>query len=140
VDPRGRGALAGATAAAIWAATDPLAQRVFGTPYSDVELLGGFVAPRRLARPVGFLLHTANGAGFGYLFARLGGRGVGAGIAAALIENAILWPGMAAVDRTHPRRRDGSWPELTTNARVFAQATAGHALFGALLGALGPRR
>ena len=39
-------------------------------------------------------------------------------------------------DRIHPNRRDGTWPRLTTNPRVFAQATAAHAFFGALLGAL----
>jgi hypothetical protein len=132
VAPRGRGALAGAIAAAVWAAANPLARRAFGTPYSDVELLGG--------GPIGLALHTANGAGFGYLCVKAGGRGVGGGIAAAVVENALLWPGMAIVDRFHPRRRDGTWPPLARNPRVFAQATAGHALFGALLGALGPRR
>jgi hypothetical protein len=132
VDPRGRGALAGVVAAALWAAANPLARRIFRTPYSDVGLLGG--------GPLGLALHTANGAGFGYLFIRLGGRGVQQGVAAALVENTLLWPGMLVVDRVHPRRRDGTWPPLAGNPRVFAQATAGHALFGALLGALGPRK
>ena len=132
MDPRGRGALAGAVAAVVWAAANPLARRAFGTPYSDVELLGG--------GPAGFALHTANGAGFGYLFVKLGGRGVRDGIAAAVVENALLWPGMFVVDRMHPRRRDGTWPPLARNPRVFAQATAGHALYGALLGMLGSRR
>ena len=127
-----RGAAAGAVAAAIWAASDPLFQRTFGTPYSDVELLS-----RR--RPVGLALHTFNGAAFGWLFARLGGRGVKQGVAAALVENAVLWPGMLVVDRVHPKVRDGSWPKLAGNPRVFAQSSAAHALFGALLGALGPQ-
>jgi hypothetical protein len=137
---RGRGALAGAVAAALWAAVDPLTRRLFRTPYSDVALLGGAVARGRLERPIGLALHTANGAGFGYVFTFLGRRGVRAGVAAALLENTLLWPGMALADRFHPKRRDGSWPTLLTNPRVFAQATVGHALFGALLGALGPRR
>ena len=34
-----RGALAGAAAAAVWAAQQPLDQRVFGCEYDDVELL-----------------------------------------------------------------------------------------------------
>ena len=38
-----RGALAGAAAAAVWAAQQPLDQRVFGVDYDDAELLG---APR----------------------------------------------------------------------------------------------
>jgi hypothetical protein len=127
----GRGALAGAVAALGWAAASPLTRRLFGTPYSDVQLLGG--------GPLGLAVHTANGATFGYLFARLGGRGVAAGVGAAIVENAVLWPGMVVVDRVHPRRRDGSWPPVARNPRVFAQATADHALFGVLLGLLGPR-
>src|SRR6187551_3332974 len=39
-----RGALAGAAAAAVWAAQQPLDKRVFGVDYDDAELLG------RLAR------------------------------------------------------------------------------------------
>jgi hypothetical protein len=140
VDSRGRGALAGAVAAALWAGADPLTRRLFRTPYSDVALLGGAVARGRLETPVGLALHTANGAGFGYVFALLGRRGVADGIVAGLLENTLLWPGMALVDRFHPKRRDGSWPRLLTNPRVFVQASVGHALFGALLGALGPRR
>ena len=36
-----RGALAGAIAAAAWAAQQPLDKRAFGSDYDDVELLGG---------------------------------------------------------------------------------------------------
>ena len=93
MDPRGRGALAGVAAAAVWAAAEPLARRAFRTPYSDVDLLGG--------GPVGLALHTANGAGFGYVFVKLGGRGVVDGIVAAVVENTLLWPGMFVVDRVH---------------------------------------
>ncbi len=132
MDPRGRGALAGVAAAAVWAAAEPLARRAFRTPYSDVDLLGG--------GPVGLALHTANGAGFGYVFVKLGGRGVVDGIVAAVVENTLLWPGMFVVDRVHPRRRDGTLPPLARNPRVFAQETFVHVLFGTVLGALGPRR
>ena len=41
-----RGALAGATAAAVWAAQQPLDKRVFGVDYDDVELLAGLVRAR----------------------------------------------------------------------------------------------
>lgn len=129
--PSTRGATAGAAAAAVWAACDPLFRRAFGTPYCDSELLSS-------RRSVGVALHTANGAAFGWLFARAGGRGAKQGVAAALAENAALWPAMAIVDRVHPKVRDGRWPKLATNGRVFAQASAAHAFFGALLGALGP--
>jgi hypothetical protein len=42
-----RGATAGAAAAAVWAAGDPLLRRLAGTPYSDVRLLGRLVTRRR---------------------------------------------------------------------------------------------
>ena len=140
MDPRGRAAAAGTAAAAIWTGCEPLFKRAFGTPYSDSELLSAYVTRGRLQPLVGLLIHSANGAGFGYLFARLGGRGVKAAVAAALVENALFWPLMPLFDRTHPNVRDGRWPRLAANARVFAQTTAAHALFGVLLGALGPRQ
>lgn len=123
-------------AAGAWAAAEPLARRVVGTPYSDVRLLGAVVTRGPLWRPVGLVVHLANGAVFGGLFERAGGRGAAQGIVAAQIENLALWPGMALVDRFHPDRRSGAWPPLLLNGRVFAQEAATHALFGAILGAL----
>jgi hypothetical protein len=82
---------------------------------------------------------VGNGAVFGYLFARLGGRGIRWAVAAALVENTLLWPGQAVVERVHPYCREGRWPRLARNPRVFAQASASHAFFGVLLGALGPK-
>ena len=134
-----RGAAAGAVAAAVWTAMDPFFKRAFGTPYSDSELLSAYVTRGRLQPLVSVAIHSANGAGFGYLFTRLGGRGVKAAVAVALAENTLLWPTMPLFDRTHPDVRDGRWPRLFANRRVFAQATATHALFGILLGLLAPR-
>jgi hypothetical protein len=130
-----RGAAAGALAAAAWRGCDPLLKRAFGTPYSDAELLGPFVTRGPLEPLADLVAHCAAGAAFGHLFERLGGRGVRQGVAAALAENTLLWPGITLFDRIHPRRRDGTWPPLARNPRVFAQSTVGHALFGALLGA-----
>ena len=67
-----RGALAGAAAAAVWAAQQPLDQRVFGVRYDDVELLGRFVTDGRAAYPIGLAMHLANGAVFGALYANAG--------------------------------------------------------------------
>jgi hypothetical protein len=130
-----RAALAGATAAAAWAAAEPLAQRVFRTNYSDVRLLGAPIS-RRHWRAVGFALHLANGAAAGVAFERLGLRGWKAGIAVFQAENLAAWPLTAVVDRFHPDRRSGTWPPLSRNGRVFAQEAAVHALFGAILGSL----
>lgn len=134
-----RGALAGAAAAAVWAASEPIAARLFRPPveYSDVRLLGALATgdgPRW--RSAGLAVHLANGAGFGAIFAAAGGRGWKQGLAVAQVENLVLWPGMAVIDRLHPDRRSGAWPPLFTSGRVFAYEAAVHGLFGVVLGAL----
>jgi hypothetical protein len=111
-------------------------KRAFGTPYSDVRLLGRFATRGRAWPAAGLAIHLANGAMFGAAFEKAGFGGVRAGVAAAQVENALLWPAMAVVDRIHPDRKDGTWPPLLRNRRVAAQEAAGHALFGAVLGAL----
>jgi hypothetical protein len=129
-------------AAAAWAAAGPAVARLVGTPagYSDVGLLGALLtddgARRRAA---GLAAHLVNGAVFGAVFARAGGRGWKQGVAAAQVENLALWPGMALVDRIHPYRRSGAWPPLVTNGRVFAYEATVHALFGVVLGVLSRR-
>ncbi|MDX6554984.1 MAG: hypothetical protein QOD86_1179 [Miltoncostaeaceae bacterium] len=135
-----QGAVAGAAAAAAWAALEPLAARALGTDYSDARLLGRLIRPHGTGwRAAGLAAHVANGAVAGALFARAGLRGPLAGVAAASIEGLAVWPGMAMVDRVHPDVRSGRWPRLLTDRRVFAQEAVMHGLFGALLG-LGVRR
>jgi hypothetical protein len=134
-----RGALAGAAAAALWAAAEPGVARVVGVPpgYSDVRLLGGLLTcGAGRWRAAGIAAHLVNGAAFGAAFERTGARGWRQGLAAAQAENLVLWPVMALVDRMHPDRRTGRWPRLLGNRRVFAYEAAVHALFGAVLGAL----
>lgn len=127
--------MTGALAAAAWQACGPLFKRGFGTPYADAELLGPFITRGRYEWLANLATHSAAGATFGFAFERLGGRGVKRGVTVALVENAVLWPATAVFDVIHPKRRDGTWPRLVTSPRAFAAATAGHALFGALLGA-----
>jgi hypothetical protein len=135
-----RGALAGVAAAAAWGAAEPAARRLFGVRYSDLRLLGAAVTSGPHWKAAGWGLHLLNGAVFGAAFARLGGHGVMRGIAAAEVENLVLWaPGMVVVDRFHPDRKSGRWPPLLRNRRVFAYEVAVHALFGAVLGVLGAR-
>ena len=137
-----RGALAGAAAAALWAAAEPGVARVVGPPagYSDVRLLGALVTGGgERWRAVGLVTHAVNGALFGAVFVRAGGQGWRRGLAAAQAENLLLWPAMAVIDRAHPDRRSGTWPRLFGNGRVFAYEVAVHALFGVTLGALSGR-
>ena len=121
------------TAAATWAVAEPVLRRVFGTPYTDVRLLGAPLS-RRHWRLAGTAAHLANGAAAGVAFRRLGVRGPASGIAAAQLEGVALWPAMAVVDRLHPDRMSGAWPPLLRNPRVFAQEVAAHAIFGAVVG------
>jgi hypothetical protein len=131
-----RGALAGVVGAAAWAAAEPLARRVFGTTYSDTRLIGRLVTRGSLWAPAGLAVHLANGAAFGAAFEVLGGRGLRTAVIAAQVESALLWPGLALVDRIHPDVRSGAWRPILTDRRVFAQEVAMHALFGAVLGAI----
>jgi hypothetical protein len=134
-----RGAVVGALAAAAWNAYDPLLKRAFGTPYADSEVLGPFITQGRYEWLANLVTHMGGGAAFGYLFERFGGNGVQDGVAAAVVENTLLWPAVAVIEQVHPKGRTGEWPPLLLNGRAFAAATAGHAIFGALLG-LGVRR
>ena len=131
-----RGAAAGAVAAVLWAAVEPTLARAYGTPMTDVRLLGRSVTRGRLWPVVGVALHVGNGAAFGWAFERSGLSGPKQGIVAAEAENLLLWPGMALVDRFHPDRRSGNWPKLLTSGRTFALEATTHGLFGALLGTL----
>ena len=133
-----RGALAGAAAAGVWAAQQPLDKRVFGVDYDDAELLGRLARVRAPAtQPVGLAIHLANGAAFGALYANvapsLPGPGAVRGAAAGLAEHLATWPGTLVIDRLSLGR---DLPKLWGDPRAFAQATWRHLLFGALLGEL----
>jgi hypothetical protein len=131
-----RGALAGGVAAAAWATQQPLDKRVFGYPFSDVELLGKLVTRGPGWPAAGFAMHVQNGAAFGALYAALGhrlpGPPVARGVVAAMAEHIGSWPLTAASDRLHPARAE--LPPLARCRRAFLQATWRHALFGAVLG------
>ena len=128
-----RGALAGATAAAVWAAQQPLDRRVFGVVYDDADLLGRFVTRSRAAYPIGLGLHLLNGAVFGAIYANvrssLPAPAALRGPLAGLVEHLATWPGTAAIARAQPQL-----PQLWGSGRAFAQATWRHLLFGAVLG------
>lgn len=131
-----RGAVAGALAAALWAAQQPLDKRVFGSRFDDVELLGKAITRGRAWPVVGLALHVQNGALFGALYANAA-PGIplpswARGPLAAMTEHLATWPSLAIVDRIHPARTEleagfGSW-------RAFAQETWRHLLFGVALG------
>jgi hypothetical protein len=133
-------AAAGAVAATVWGALEPLDQRLFRCDYSDVALLGKAVTRRRGWRAIGFTVHALNGAVFGLAYdvvrRRLPVEHKRLALGMALAEHVALYPLAYLVDRYHPARGEPGIPPLLANARAFGQATARHALFGALLGLL----
>jgi hypothetical protein len=141
VDERGlHPAAAGAIAASVWSLLEPIDRRLLRSDYSDVLLLGKTFTRGRLAWPIGFAIHAANGALFGLAFDQIRRRvpyskeRVALGM--ALAEHVGLYPLSYFVDRYHPARGQAGIPHLVTNARAFTQATIRHALFGVVLGRL----
>jgi hypothetical protein len=137
-----RGAAAGAAAAALWAAQQPLDKRVLESDYDDVELLGRLVTSGDGWRAAGLAMHVANGAVFGAAYSlirpAIPGPGWAAGALVALAENFAFWPLVAVTDRFHPARRE--LPRLGGNRPALAQATWRHLVFGVVLGALAEPR
>jgi hypothetical protein len=138
-----RAAAAGAIAATVWGLLEPVDQRLLRCDYSDVAVLGKAVTRGRAWRPLGFAIHSANGAVFGLAFdearrrTRLPARPLALGM--ALAEHLALYPLSWLVDRYHPARGEPGVPPLLTNPRAFVQATWRHAVFGTVLGRLAGR-
>ena len=124
-------AKAGAVAALVWAAAEPIDKRVFRNDYSDVALLGKAVTRSRAWPVVGLALHAANGAAFGMVYKRVRVPAP----AMALVEHVALFPLGILVDRAHPARGEPGL-ESVSSRRAFGQATFRHALFGWVLGRL----
>ena len=135
-----RSALAGSAAALVWAAQEPLDQRLLRCDYSDVAVLGKGVTRGDGWRTTGLAIHALNGALFGLAFhearrrVRLEPRKLAVGM--AIGEHVALYPLCFFVDRYHPACGEPGVPPLLTNGRAFAQATWRHVLFGAVLGRL----
>jgi hypothetical protein len=123
VTGRRRAAAAGAAAATLWGALEPLDRRLFRCDYSDIELVG------LGSRPVGFAVHAANGAAFGIAFDAVRSRVAvdqrRLALGLALAEHVALWPLIGLVDR-----------RFVKSPRAFAQSTVRHAVFGLVLGRL----
>lgn len=118
-----RHALAGATAAGVWAAVEVPLSRALGTEFTDVQLLGrcSGLGGRR-ATAAGLAVHLANGAGFGVALGLLGRGGVRDAVVAAEVEGTVLWPLVRVLDPEHFTKR------------VFVQEALTHGLFGLVLG------
>ncbi len=134
---RTRAALAGAAAATIWAAAEPLDIALFRYGYSDTAMLGKLATRSRLWPLAGLAIHAVNGVAFGLAFREVQRRsGIGPrklALGMALAENTALYPLAWVVDRVHPARGTrGVAPMFTKTA--FAQETLRHGVFGLALG------
>ena len=121
---RPQAAVAGAAAALVWAALEPIDKRIFRNDYSDVAMLGKLVTRSRAWPFAGLAIHCANGATFGLAAHALEASPVGL----ALAENTALFPLALLIDRRHPGRGSRGLAPLFT-ARGFAQATFRHVVF-----------
>jgi len=134
-----RAAAAGAVAAAVWAAQEPLDRRAFRHDYSDVALLGKTFTRGPNWWRVGFAIHCVNGAVFGLAFdlarRRLDVDPRRLAVGMALGEHLTLFSLGALVDRYHPARGEPGLDSLFSK-RAFAQATWRHVVFGWVLGRL----
>src|SRR5918992_3582618 len=135
------GAVAGAVAAAVWAAEQPLDKRLFRSDYDDVERLGKLVTRGSDWPLAGLALHVQNGALFGAAYAHakpfLPGPPLARAVIAGMAENFAFWPLGRLVDRYHPARDE--LEPFQGNIRALAQATWRHLIFAVVLGALEDR-
>jgi hypothetical protein len=140
--PRLRAVGAGAVAALVWGALEPLDRRIFRHDYSDVAVLGKAFTQGPGWRPLGLAIHALNGAIFGAVYHEIARRVSRdprrLALELALLEHLTLFPTGRLVDRHHPARGEAGVVGLFT-LPAFGQATVRHALFGKLLGALANR-
>lgn len=130
--------LAGAIAAAVWGLAEPLDQRWFRFPYSDIALLGKLVTRGPSWRATGWAMHIGNGAVAGLvfwaLFEAFGTNAFWFAIAFAMVEHLATFPLTILTDRFHPARGAPELPPMWRSGRAFAQATWRHLIFGVVLG------
>jgi hypothetical protein len=140
--PRLRAVGAGAVAALVWGAIEPLDRRIFRHDYSDVAVLGKAFTQGPGWRPLGIAIHALNGAIFGLFYYEIARRVSRdprrLALDLALLEHLTLFPTGQLVDRHHPARGEPGVERLFS-LPAFGQATIRHALFGKLLGALANR-
>ena len=139
VDPRAA-AIAGIAASAAYAVVMEIDRRLVGINTDDLILLGRPLAPKPAwAKPIGAVVHLANGATFGLLYARLvhdrlPGPPWLRGTIFFNIENTVLYP-LCLLEDFHPAIRDGQIDRYATKA-AYLQSIPRHIVFGIVLGSL----
>ncbi len=133
---------AGVISVVAYTAVMEVDRRITGSRINDLILLGRPAVPNRpdLARPVGAVLHLANGAVIGLAYAtlahdRLPGPTWLRGVAALMIENLGLYPVMSVARTVHPAMRDGQLDDYWTWP-AFVESLPPHLVYGAMIGPL----
>lgn len=133
---------AGMISVVAYTAVMEIDRRITGSRIDDLILLGRPAVPNRpdLARPVGAVLHLANGAVIGLAYAglahdRLPGPAWLRGVAALMIENLSLYPVMSIARNVHPAMVDGQLDDYWTWP-AFVESLPPHLVYGAMIGPL----
>lgn len=133
---------AGVISVVAYTAVMEVDRRITGSRIDDLILLGRPVVPSRpdLARPVGAVVHLANGAFIGLSYAalahdRLPGPAWLRGVTALMIENLSLYPVMSVARHLHPAMRDGQLDDYWTWP-AFVESLPPHVVYGAMVGPL----
>lgn len=131
------GAVAGVAGGLAYAVVMAIDLRVFRYDADDYLLLGGAVGCPGSASVIGKGIHLVNSAILGIAFERLAYRrlpwaGTVNGMVFASVENALLYPILAA-ERHHPLIRSGDLASYW-NATAFAQSVGRHLAYGAVAG------
>lgn len=138
LSPTGIGAVAGVAAAFAYAIEQEIDLRVFDHDADDLVLLGGlFCRKRDEARSIGLIMHLANGAIAGVVYARyfhdrLPGPSAIRGATFALTETIAIYP-LALLQDHHPAIRRGELGRYW-NRTAFIQSILRHVALGVVLG------
>lgn len=140
-DRRGAACAAGAVASLAYAATMELDRTLTKSRVDDLILVGRPFVPDRpeLARPVGLLVHLANGTALALAYAaiaheRFPGPAWLRGLLFLNLENLALYPIMRLTDH-HPAVKDGQLDHYWS-WKAFAESLPPHAVYGLIVGPL----
>ena len=138
-----RGAVSGLAAGAAFATVMQADMAISGKRVDDFQLLAGFGPFRNNWKVPGAIVHTFNsvllGAAYSTVEPLLAGPGWRRGLVFAIVENTLLYPFVALLDRIHPAIRAG---DLLRYGQPwsFAAETLRHVAYGLVLGYLFERQ
>ena len=120
---------------------EPLDQRLFRFPYSDIAILGQLVTRGPHWRAVGLgaarrATAPSPGSSSGRSTTGSAATRSGSRSRSRWSSTSLTYPLTLLTDRFHPARGAPELPPMARSGRAFAQATFRHLLFGVVLGLL----